>query len=374
MLLQNKRAAPHLMFKNILAAYGLNPNDVFIEEFGMGLINKTWKITCNDRSISYILQKLNHSIFKHPADIAFNVAYIARYLQQHHPDYLFITPIATIDGEELYQDAAHGYFRLAPFLENSCTILTVNDPKQAFEAARQFGLFTSLCTNLDPRKLKITIRDFHNLPFRYQQFMEALEQGNKDRRAETKDLIEFLQAQAGITTTYTHILQNRAFSTRITHHDTKISNVLFDAADNGLCVIDLDTVMPGYFISDVGDMMRTYLCPVNEEETDLAAITIREEYFQAIVAGYLSAMKPLLSREEKQHFVYAGKYLIYMQALRFLTDYLNNDVYYGARYERHNAVRAENQVVLLQKLLAKEPILNGIVTDALYTTVEGSNV
>lgn len=362
------------MFKNILAAYGLELGDVFMQEFGMGLINKTWKVEKNDHTASYILQRINHAIFKRPDDIAFNVSYIARYLQQNHPDYLFITPLSTIDGKELYYNEQHGYFRMAPFLENSCTINTVNTPKQAFEAARQFGLFTSLCNRLDPAKLKITIPDFHNLPFRYQQFRQALEQGNKDRRSETQDLIGFLQAHEGIMTTYTDILQNRSFSTRVTHHDTKISNVLFDAGDNGLCVIDLDTLMPGYFISDVGDMMRTYLCPVNEEETDLSSITVREDYFQSIVTGYLSAMKPLLSRDEKHHFVYAGKFMIYMQALRFLTDYLNNDVYYTPRYERHNAVRAENQVVLLQKLLDKEPMLNGIVTDALYTSVEGSSV
>ncbi len=174
-------------------------------------------------------------------------------------------------------------------------------------------------------------------------------------------------------TTYTHILQNKSFALRVTHHDTKISNVLFDASDNGRCVIDLDTVMPGYFISDVGDMMRTYLCPVSEEETDLSQIMVREDYFQAIITGYLSAMQPLLSRDEKQHFVYAGKFLIYMQALRFLTDYLNNDVYYKPRYEHHNAVRAENQAVLLQKLLEKEALLNGIVADALHITAPAGN-
>lgn len=364
----------YLMFKNILAAYGIALDDVFMEEFGMGLINKTWKLERHDRTRSYILQKINHTVFKQPADIAHNVAYIAHYLQQHHPDYLFITPLVTTDGRTLWHDAEHGYFRLAPFLENSCTLHTVTAPKQAYEAARQFGLFTSSCTRLDPAQLRIPIPDFHNLPFRYWQFEEALATGNADRRRETKDLIGFLQAQTGIIDTYHHILQHKSFALRVTHHDTKISNVLFDAADNGLCVIDLDTVMPGYFISDVGDMMRTYLCPVNEEETNLSKIAVREEYFQAIVAGYLSAMQPLLSREEKQHFVYAGKFLIYMQALRFLTDYLNNDVYYTPRYEKHNLARAENQVVLLQRLLAKEPAFNAIVSELLYAAVEGSKV
>ena len=159
-------------------------------------------------------------------------------------------------------------------------------------------------------------------------------------------------------TTYENLLKNPAFKTRVTHHDTKISNVLFDEEDNGLCVIDLDTVMPGYFISDVGDMLRTYLSPVSEEEKDFSKIVIREDYFRAIKKGYMSEMENDLSEEEKAHFIYAGKFMIYMQALRFLTDHLNNDIYYGAKYEGHNMVRARNQVVLLQRLLEMENILS----------------
>ena len=139
----------------------------------------------------------------------------------------------------------------------------------------------------------------------------------------------------------------------MTHHDTKISNVLFGKQGNGLCVIDLDTVMPGYFISDFGDMMRTYLSPVSEEEKDFSLIGIREEYFEAIVSGYLGEMKTELSADEIAHAVYAGKFMIYMQAIRFLTDHLNRDVYYGAKYEGHNLVRTHNQITLLQRLTEK---------------------
>jgi Ser/Thr protein kinase RdoA (MazF antagonist) len=141
---------------------------------------------------------------------------------------------------------------------------------------------------------------------------------------------------------------------RVTHHDTKISNVLFDEHDKGLCVIDLDTVMSGYFISDVGDMMRTYLSPVSEEESDFSKIEVRDEYFDAILGGYLGEMKDELTDLEKTLFVYAGKYMIYMQALRFLTDHLNKDRYYGAKYPGHNLVRANNQIDLLNKLIEKE--------------------
>jgi hypothetical protein len=143
---------------------------------------------------------------------------------------------------------------------------------------------------------------------------------------------------------------------------------LFDKNGNGLCVIDLDTVMPGYFISDVGDMIRTYVSPVSEEEKDFSKIQIRQDYFQAIVDGYLSEMKDELSDEEKNYFVYAGKFMIYMQAIRFFADYFNNDIYYGSKYEGHNLVRGNNQLELLKQLLAKENQLQEIVTS--YASVK----
>ena len=134
------------------------------------------------------------------------------------------------------------------------------------------------------------------------------------------------------------------------HHDTKISNILFDKGGKGICVIDLDTVMPGYFISDLGDMIRSYVSPVNEEENNLDKIQVRQDYLEAIKEGYLSAMGNSLSAIEKDHFLYSGQCMIYMQALRFLTDHFNKDIYYGANYEGHNLNRTLNQLTLLDRL------------------------
>jgi thiamine kinase-like enzyme len=209
--------------------------------------------------------------------------------------------------------------------------------------------------------LQTTIPDFHNLSLRYDQFLQAVQQAGKYRKKQAGELIAYLDDQKDIADIYKNIRQNPAFTLRVTHHDTKISNVLFDHQDKGLCVIDLDTVMSGYFISDIGDMLRTYLCPVTEEEKDFSKILIRENFFISIVKGYLSEMQHELSAEEKKYFVYAGKFMIYMQALRFLTDYLDDDQYYGQKYEGHNLVRAGNQSVLLQKLTEKEnELLQGI--------------
>ncbi len=233
---------------------------------------------------------------------------------------------------------------------------------EAYEAAVHFGRFTKLLTGFDVSQLQITIPRFHDLGLRYQQFLHALKSGNQQRISQSEELIRILNDQADIVTEFKNIQSNPEFKLRVTHHDTKISNVLFDSEGKGICVIDLDTVMPGYFISDVGDMMRTYLSPVSEEETDFSKIIIREEFYKAIVQGYYSEMKEELTETEKQYFFYAGKFMIYMQALRFLTDHINDDVYYGAKYEGHNFARAHNQVVLLQQLIRKQDRLHNIIS------------
>jgi thiamine kinase-like enzyme len=209
--------------------------------------------------------------------------------------------------------------------------------------------------------LKITIPGFHDLSVRYTQFEEACSTGSATRIAQAEQEIEFLRNNASIVKTFQTIQSSKLFKIRVTHHDTKISNVLFDQFDKGICVIDLDTVMPGYFISDVGDMLRTYLSPVSEEEKDLSKIRVRNDYFSAILEGYLSCMAADLNNEELEQFVYSGMFMIYMQAIRFLTDHLNNDVYYGAAYEGHNFIRAKNQITLLTRLQEKERYFNELV-------------
>ena len=340
------------MLQPILEAYGLTGTPVEVKPFGSGLINNTWTIVSS--SNKFILQRINHNVFKTPDDIAYNIREIGNYLLQQNPGYLFVAPEKTLQQQDIVHLPNEGYFRLFPFVKNSHTIDVVNSTEQAYEAARQFARFTKLLSDFPVEKLHITLPDFHNLPLRYQQFENAIANGNKERIKESGSTIEFLKKHQDIVTVSEHISTNPSFKKRVTHHDTKISNVLFDDNDKGLCVIDLDTVMPGYFISDAGDMLRTYLSPVSEEEKDFSKIEIREDYFKAIADGYLNEMGDELNTAEKDHFVYAGKFMIYMQALRFLTDYINNDIYYGSKYEGHNFMRAKNQVVLLQKLMEKE--------------------
>lgn len=350
------------MFNSILTHYGLNPENYSVQAFGGGLINRTWTICAPAQHPCYILQQINTSIFKHPEDIALNIRNIGTYLKQHYPGYLFAGALPTLSGQELHIDDNRQYYRLFPFIPKSHSIEVVHTPAEALEAARQFARFTHLLSGFDAASLKITIPQFHDLSLRYRQFTNALSNGNLQRVQACAELISYLQRQEHLVHTYERIKNDAGFRMRVIHHDTKISNVLFDENDKGLCVIDLDTVMPGYFISDVGDMMRTYLSPANEEEKDMNKISVRDDFFTAIATGYISELKNELTETEKQHFVYAGEFMIYMQALRFLTDHLNNDVYYGARYEGHNFIRAQNQAVLLQKYMAKATLFNQIIT------------
>lgn len=349
----------------VLKHYGLSNAVHTVLPFGTGLINHTWKIQTDDENEAYILQRINTAVFKEPEAIAFNIRAVADYLKKKHPGYLFLTPVQTKDGADMYYDGCDGYFRLFPFLANSRSYDVVRTPSLAFEAAKQFGRFTNLLSGFDATSLKITLPDFHNLHLRFEQFTEALLSANKDRMETAGEVISTLLDLKGIAHEFSSVRVRSEFSIRVTHHDTKISNILFDQSQKGLCVIDLDTVMPGHFISDVGDMMRTYLSPVSEEEKDFNRIEIRDEYFKAIVKGYLSEMNSRLSKVEKEYFVYAGKFMIYMQALRFLTDYLNDDRYYGSKYEGHNLIRAKNQTVLLQKLIEKEEYLSHLVRASL---------
>lgn len=344
--------------QTILDQYPL-PGGAIVKPFGSGLINTTWLVTIANHD--YILQKINDKIFKNPLLIADNISSISTYLQHIHPDYFFVSPITTNDGQSVVFIEGEGYFRMFPFVKGSHTLNVLDKPAQAFEAARQFGLFTKMLCDFPADNLKTTLPDFHNLQLRYQQFEYACLHGNTERITEAKVEIDVLKQHKNIVDVYNTIKASPNFKLRVTHHDTKISNVLFDKNDNGLCVIDLDTVMPGYLISDVGDMMRTYLCPVSEEENDLSKIQVRDAFFQAIVDGYFNALKSELTQPEIDHFVYSGLFMIYMQAVRFLSDHLQNDVYYGAAYAGQNLNRTRNQLALLQALLQKETLYKSIV-------------
>ena len=342
----------------VLEVFGFDPVLTEAKPLGEGLINYTYSLhSGND---VYVLQKINTTVFKNPDAIAHNIKGISDYLVVHNPDYYFVTPIHSVQGNQMeYIDG--GYYRVFPYVNGSHAKTVVQNEGQAFEAGYQFGHFTNVLNGLHAADLQITIPDFHNLTLRYQQFSTALETGNKDRITQANIEIKYLQDKKWIADFFETISSNPNFKLRATHHDTKISNLLFDANDKGICVIDLDTLMPGYFISDLGDMFRTYLCAVSEEETDFEKILVRPSIYKAIVKGYLQGAGNIFSEDENAQIFYAGQFMIYMQALRFLTDFINNDVYYGAKYPLHNYKRACNQIKLLEDYCSKKELLQTIL-------------
>ena len=350
------------MLNNILSHFGLNPPDYQIQAFGSGLINHTFKVS--GKGEEYILQQINSDVFKFPEYIANNLALIQSYLNKLYPKYLFVGAIPSITGDFLVKSSPGKYYRLFPFVKGSQTINFISTAKEAFEAARQFGKFTYLLKDFDPLTLKYTLIDFHNLELRFDQFKSAYKDADPVRLAKASDEIKEAYNHINILQTYNQIITNSEIPVRAMHHDTKISNVLFDNKKDGLCVIDLDTVMPGYFLSDAGDMMRTYLSPANEEETDLSKIHIREDIFNAIYNGYMSEMGSVLTEKEKQYFIYSGELMIYMQAIRFLTDYLNYDIYYEPKYADHNLNRAKNQFKLLNEFILAENKFRELIANA----------
>lgn len=340
------------MFQEILASYGLQFDKFKIEPFGSGLINYTWKISGNEEN--YLLQKINVNVFKQPTHIDDNLFALKKFLDQYAPDYLFVSPIANLKNETLILVDGE-YYRIFPFIKNSTSLDFVKNVDEAYQAAKQFGQFAKELDGFDTKNLKYTLVDFHNLQLRVEQFKLAIQSASVERLLEAAAEIDALIKLEDIAKTYQELITNGILKKRVVHHDTKINNVLLhQQTKEGLCVIDLDTVMPGYYISDVGDMMRTYLSEANEEEEDLSKVFVREEMFFAIYQGYMEEMDNVLSSSEKEQFIFAGKFMIYMQALRFLTDFLKGDVYYQINYRTHNLVRAKNQLQLLRSYSASE--------------------
>ncbi len=348
----------------ILQAFDIDAPGTGIKKFGSGHINNTFLVEKEDGS-RFVLQRINAAVFREPEIIARNQRMAANYLAKHHPDYLFITPVPTVEGEDLFV-LEDEYWRMIPFIAGSVTVDQADVPAQAYEAAQQFGRLARLLDGIDLQHFGASIPNFHNLTLRYAAFQEAIRHAGEERRSRAEGLIQAFLRYSDIAVTYERLKTDAHFRDRLMHHDTKINNVLLQQGTyKGLCVCDLDTLMPGKIISDLGDMVRTYVCPVSEEEQDCDRIIIREDYYEALMDGYLSEIGPSLTKIEREQLFFAGQFMIYMQGIRFLTDFLNGDIYYPIKYPEHNYNRAKNQLTLLERLQEKEAALRAIISKCL---------
>lgn len=336
------------IISSVLFTFGLEAEKLTIKRIDSGHINYTFKVEPD-----FILQRINIKVFRNPEFLSHNLQRASAYLSEKAPAYLFLKAIPNEAGTDLVFDQEGYPWRLFPYLSNTVTIDEVESTAQAYEAAKAFGQLTKLLDGCDVSSFHETIPQFHNLPLRYLQFEQALKTSGPERIINSKKLCEGYTRFNFLVRDFEDLIDSKKLMLRITHNDTKINNVLFDKDKRKVsCVIDLDTLMPGYFIYDLGDMIRTFVSPASEDESDLSKVVVRKEIHQAILEGYLSEMGEALTTDEKAAIPMAGLIMTYMIGLRFLIDYLNGDTYYKIAYPEQNLVRAANQFSLLEKLSA----------------------
>lgn len=318
-----------------------------------GLINHSWKVEPEQQQ-AFLLQRINHQVFPNPQHVQQNYINIWQYAELEFTNLRLPTPLFHSPNSNLFLDEEGNYWRAFEFIEEAFSIPVAQKASQAKATAKTFAKFTAAFGDFNTKMLKVVIPDFHNLSFRYQQFEEALTGELYERMAKSRHIVSQLKERERYKFFF-ELLQDSPenFRTRVMHHDAKIANVLFNKTTGKvICPVDFDTVMPGYYFSDLGDIIRSMACSADENSTDFENIFIRPDFYEAIVNGYLDVMRKELTDAEIKHIHHAGILMIYMQALRFITDYINGDIYYRIQYPDQNFHRALNQLSLLTKLEA----------------------
>jgi thiamine kinase-like enzyme len=338
-------------------------DNLTVEKIDNGLINHSFKVRTENNG-EIFLQQINSAVFKNPEDVQHNYLLLWKYTSSGNKGLRMPVPVFINNEKSLLKDSGNNYWRAFEFIPDSKTHFVAREHSQANTTASVFATFTAAFSHINTGLLKEVIPCFHNLSFRYEQFEEALKTYLIDRLDKARHAADELQIRKRYKNFYDSILASSNFPLRVMHHDAKISNILFHSRNgNVICPVDYDTVMPGYFFSDIGDMIRSMVCPVDENCKDLEKIIIRKEFYDAIIEGYLEIMTGQLTEAEKKNIHYAGIIMIYMQALRFLSDYLNGDIYYHTTYDDQNLDRALNQLTLLKKLelfLSKHYPINNV--------------
>lgn len=336
-------------FDDVLNAFGIDPGEATVARVGSGHINKTFKV--NTRKAGFILQQINTNVFVKPEVIAQNLELTREHLAHKHPDYLFVSPVRSKENKTLVYTDHKDPWRLYPYIENTYTVDDVQSVDQAYEASRAFGRFGKLMKGCDLSKFKPTIDRFHDLALRYDQFESALSSADQKTKTQAAEEIRKAIGFRKFVDRYNSVIASKTLVPGIFHNDTKINNVLFDgSSQKAIAVIDLDTVMDGYFIYDLGDLVRTVVSPVSEEERDITKISVRKDFYKALLDGYLLEMGDVISKDERELAPFAGIMMTYIMALRFLADFLRGNTYYHITYPDQNLVRAKNQLRLIELL------------------------
>jgi len=336
--------------------------------YGSGHINDTYCVTYDQggQRVRYIFQRINHNIFKTPVALMENVQRVTTHLAaklagKPEASRRVLTLIPARDGRAYHVDAEGNHWRVYLFIERARTYDAVESVAQAFQAARAFGRFQTLLADLPAPQLHDTIPDFHHTPKRFAALEKAIAADVANRASLARPEIEFAlrhQPTCGV-------LLAANLPERVTHNDTKFNNVMLDdATGEGICVIDLDTVMPGLALYDFGDMVRTTTSPAKEDERDLSRVAMQFPMFEALARGYLSAAGECLTPSEKKFLPFAGKLITFEIGLRFLTDFLAGDVYFKVHREGHNLDRCRTQFKLVESITRQEEQMNRLVESA----------
>jgi aminoglycoside phosphotransferase (APT) family kinase protein len=334
--------------------------------YGSGHINDTYCAVFDQSGAParIILQRINTGIFRNPAALMENIQRVTSHLAaqldgQADSMRRVLSLIPTRDGRAWYQDAEGSGWRAYRFIEGARTYDTVESTQQAYEAAKAFGQFQKMLVGLPAPRLHDTIPDFHHTPKRFAAFERALSTDAANRAIHAKAEIDFAIAHQSLA----NVLINANLPERVTHNDTKFNNVMFDdATGEGICVVDLDTVMPGLALYDFGDMVRTATSPADEDERDLSKVGLQFPMFEALARGYLEAAGSFLTEAEKQHLVFAGKLITFEQGIRFLADFLSGDTYYKVHREQHNLDRCRTQFKLIESMEQQEETMNRLIS------------
>ncbi|MCR4587498.1 MAG: aminoglycoside phosphotransferase family protein [Lachnospiraceae bacterium] len=353
-----------------LEAFGLGEVAVSCEKYGNGHINDTFLVVCreNGKDVRYILQRMNQEVFKDPEQLMENIVLVTDYLKEQikkrggDPARETLNPLKAGDGRAFYKDSIGSYWRMYTFITDAISLDQVRTPEDFYESAVAFGRFSGQMAGFDASRLAETIPDFHNTPKRYRTFEEAVRADVCKRAASVQKEIAFYEARQADMSYCMERLKKGRIPLRVTHNDTKLNNIMLDGATGrGICVIDLDTVMPGLSIYDFGDSIRFGANTAVEDEQDLSRVSLSLELFECYVKGYLEGCGGALTQEEIRLLPYGAKTMTLECGMRFLTDHLQGDTYFMVHRANHNLDRTRTQIALVEDMERKWAQMEAIV-------------
>ena len=333
--------------EQLFNAFQFDGDLVSMTHYGNGHINDTYRVITTTNQ--YIIQRINHYVFKQPEQLMANYRLVTEYLKTIVSDPLreTLTIIPTKDNKDLYISEDGNYYRAILFIDHCLCLETMTGPEDFYQTGIAFGTFQTQLSNFDASKLYESIPNFHNTPKRLETFKQALQNASEERKISAKTEIDFILSHEQDA----HALYNMNLPLRVTHNDTKLNNILFDEqTKKALCIIDLDTIMPGFVANDFGDSIRSGATYSKEDEPNVDLVTLDLPLYEAFFKGFVEGAKSILTPEEIQSLPVGAKTITLEQAIRFLTDYLENDVYYKIDYPEHNLVRTRTQIKMVQEM------------------------